>query len=423
MKFNGTADTVSAKNSVQLTNPISQLTEALEKSRAIINKRYSLDIFSDGSDELNEMLNQLWRSIYVLLKAPLFDTCFTYKFTDGRTAVNEEFFEAITISCSSRCPEIVRLLDEQTFLDEIHEEKLSSIYKELAASDDYFLMKKSSGDAIKVGAGERQLNALIGLDDIKKSILKIKAYVLANSEVDDLNLHMCFYGNPGTGKTVVARLVAEILSENGILPTNNFVEVDRGGLVGQYVGETAQKTMRAVQQAMGGVLFIDEAYALAPTDSNGGDYGHEANATLIKAMEDYRGKFCVILAGYENEMKGMLASNPGFISRIQFTLRFPDYNRPELKQILRYLLSNRKYTMTDSAVEKVLDIADCKRGNGNFANAREVRNILDQVIMCQSVRVLGTNNRELCLEDVDTYLLEAGSDLDKSTRKRRIGFV
>jgi SpoVK/Ycf46/Vps4 family AAA+-type ATPase len=188
---------------------------------------------------------------------------------------------------------------------------------------------------LKIGESEKKLNKLIGLSSIKESIKTIKAYALANKDSDDLNVHMCFYGNPGSGKTEVARIIAGILHENGILPTKKVVEVDRGGLVGQYVGETPQKTMYKIQEAMGGVLFVDEAYALVPKTGGGFDYGHEAVATLIKAMEDYRGKFCVILAGYRNEMQQMLSSNPGFKSRIQFELDFPNYSREELGQITK----------------------------------------------------------------------------------------
>ena len=174
-------------------------------------------------------------------------------------------------------------------------------------------------------------------------IMILTVYALANKGSDALNIHMCFYGNPGTGKTEVARIIAGILYEAKILPTKKVVEVDRGGLVGQYVGETPQKTMHAIERAMGGVLFIDEAYALIPKDGGAWDYGQEAVATLIKAMEDYRGKFCVILAGYKNQMMEMLSSNPGFVSRIQFELDFPNYDRGELEQITRFMLQKRKY--------------------------------------------------------------------------------
>ena len=148
---------------------------------------------------------------------------------------------------------------------------------------------------------------------------------------------MCFLGNPGSGKTEVARYIAGILYENKILPTKKIVEVDRSGLVSQYFGATAEKTRSVIASAMGGVLFIDEAYALGNNSDHGiTDYGKEAIDTLVKAMEDYRGKLCVILAGYKNEMLQMLSTNPGFKSRIQFTLDFPNYSRDELRDITEH---------------------------------------------------------------------------------------
>lgn len=224
---------------------------------------------------------------------------------------------------------------------------------------------------------------------------------------------MCFCGNPGTGKTEVARLIAGILHENKILPTDHVVEVDRGGLVGQYMGETAQKTARMIQAAMGGVLFVDEAYALAP--KNGGyDYGQEAIATLIKAMEDYRGEFCVILAGYKSEMTELLSQNPGFRSRIQFFLDFPNYSREELGQILELMLESKRYTISKTARDRVLDITDIERKRADFANARAVRNILNQVIMCQNLRSVGTEDTEIGIVDVERYIKDAGIQLPRA---------
>lgn len=227
---------------------------------------------------------------------------------------------------------------------------------------------------------------------------------------------MCFIGNPGTGKTEVARHIAGILYENKILPSNKVIEVDRSGLVSQYFGATAEKTSRVISSAMGGVLFVDEAYALGNNSSAGiVDYGKEAIDTLVKAMEDYRGKFCVIFAGYKNEMLQMLSTNPGFKSRIQFSLDFPNYSRDELKRITELMLSNRQYTIHPAAMEKILDITDIKRKDSNFSNAREIRNILDQVIMCQNLRTAGLDERELGLVDVNKYITDAKINLTVGT--------
>lgn len=276
----------------------------------------------------------------------------------------------------------------------------------------YFGMRSSM--ILNVGEHEEKLNALIGLESVKTSIQKIKAYSIANKGNSNLNLHMCFYGNPGTGKTEVARIIAGILHENGILPTNKVVETDRSGLVAAYVGQTALKTLEMVEKAMGGVLFIDEAYSLV--QSEGGDYGHEAVAALIKAMEDYRGKFCVILAGYRNKMKDMIASNPGFQSRIQFELDFQNYSREELRSIADLMLSKMQYKMSERAMDRILDITDILRKNENFANAREMRNILEQVVMCQNLRCAGTKEKMLEIVDVNRYIKDSGLTLPVSSQ-------
>lgn len=276
----------------------------------------------------------------------------------------------------------------------------------------YFGMRSSM--ILNVGEHEEKLNALIGLESVKTSIQKIKAYSIANKGNSNLNLHMCFYGNPGTGKTEVARIIAGILHENGILPTNKVVETDRSGLVAGYVGQTALKTLEMVEKAMGGVLFIDEAYSLV--QSEGGDYGHEAVAALIKAMEDYRGKFCVILAGYRNKMKDMIASNPGFQSRIQFELDFQNYSREELRSIADLMLSKMQYKMSERAMDRILDITDILRKNENFANAREMRNILEQVVMCQNLRCAGTKEKMLEIVDVNRYIKDSGLTLPVSSQ-------
>lgn len=279
--------------------------------------------------------------------------------------------------------------------------------------DTYGFMGVNKSGLLKIGESEKKLNELIGLSGIKGSIKKIKAYALSNKGSEDLNIHMCFLGNPGSGKTEVARYIAGILYENKILPTKKIVEVDRSGLVSQYFGATAEKTSEVIHRAMGGVLFIDEAYALGNNSDSGGitDYGKEAIDTLVKAMEDHRGKFCVILAGYKNEMLQMLSTNPGFKSRIQFALDFPNYSREELKSITELMLKTRRYTIGSAAMDRILDITDVKRKEPIFANAREIRNILDQVIMCQNVRCAGSDDRELGLVDVNQYIRDAKINL------------
>ena len=186
---------------------------------------------------------------------------------------------------------------------------------------------------------------------------------------------MCFLGNPGSGKTEVARLIAGILYENKILPTNKIIEVDRSGLVSQYFGATAEKTSRVIARAMGGVLFIDEAYALGNNNDAGSitDYGREAIDTLVKAMEDYRGKFCVIFAGYRNEMQQMLSVNPGLKSRIQFTLDFPNYSRDDkqTKAMLKIIYNGRCcYELCYIRHKRKIQIFQCQRTETFDCSAR-----------------------------------------------------
>ena len=379
-----------------------------------IMKRYDVDIFSDGTDELDEMLTALWTGVAAVMTLPVLTRTERYRIGDGQWTEQKECFLLLGKLCAERYFEIPDpTMDEQRTVD-CSDEQLFDLYNQLIDLDSFGYLGVNASGLIRIGESERKLNELIGLAGIKDSVRKIKAYALANKGSEALNLHMCFYGNPGTGKTEVARIVAGILYENKILPTKKLVEVDRGGLVGQYMGETPQKTMSVIQRAMGGVLFIDEAYALVPKDGGGWDYGHEAIATLIKAMEDYRGKFCVILAGYRNQMHEMIATNPGFQSRIQFELDFPNYSRSELADITRLMLQKRQYTMAEPPLERLLDITDVSRKDPNFANARQIRNMIDQVIMCQNVRAAGTGDRELGLADVNQYIRDAGIVLPSS---------
>lgn len=375
-----------------------------------LDKKYVVDLFEDGTEEIQEMLRIVWKAIDGLLTVPVRKPVYEYVFQDGTIFASEAFKNKILNDISKRYAKVDEIIYAFDFLESKTEDELFNLYDQMIALDSFDFMGVNREGLLKIGESENRLNTLIGLSTIKDSIRKIKAYALKNKDKESLNLHMCFYGNPGTGKTEVARIIAGILYENKILPTKKVVEVDRGGLIGQYVGETPQKTMRKIREAMGGVLFIDEAYALVPKDGTF-DYGNEAIATLIKAMEDHRGEFCVILAGYKNEMLQMIATNPGFKSRIQFELDFPNYSRDELKSITELMLKKREYTISEDALNKVLDITDIKRKEPNFANAREIRNILDQVIMCQNVRCAGTDDQELGLTDVNKYIVDAKINL------------
>ena len=390
-----------------------ELEDAIQLTEGILRKRYYVDIMGDGSDELKEMLTCLWHGIELIMCAPLFIQSYDY-FRESEKLSEEELFQWASELLKKRyepCDGAIRLT---SMLHSKSEDELFDTYKELIGIDKFGFLVPVGTTLINIGESEKKLEEMVGLNGIKESIRKIKAYALANKDSDNLNIHMCFLGNPGSGKTEVARYIAGILYENKILPTKKIVEVDRSGLVSQYFGATAEKTKGIINTAMGGVLFIDEAYALGNnSDHKLGitDYGKEAIDTLVKAMEDYRGKFCVILAGYKNEMLHMLSTNPGFKSRIQFTLDFPNYSRDELKSITELMLKNRQYSISPAAMDRILDITDIKRKEPNFANAREIRNILDQVIMCQNVRCVGSEDKELGIVDVNKYIQDAKINL------------
>ncbi|HBG01209.1 MAG TPA: stage V sporulation protein K, partial [Firmicutes bacterium] len=206
---------------------------------------------------------------------------------------------------------------------------------------------------------QEQLDSLIGLQSVKKVIGEIQAFALIQKYRETLSLacepmvlHTIYTGNPGTGKTTVARIFSRMLKEMGILQKGHTVEVERADLVAQYIGQTAQKTREVLQQASGGLLFIDEAYSLARGGER--DFGKEAIDTLVKAVEDQRESLVVILAGYPKPMEAFLESNPGLRSRFPVTIGFPDYSDIELYKIALGMLEQREYTLTAHAQQELV---------------------------------------------------------------------
>ena len=266
----------------------------------------------------------------------------------------------------------------------------------------------STGEAKPEAAAEEQkepetdpmeeLDALIGLGAIKHDVKELISYVKIQKMREDsglktvpTSLHLVFTGNPGTGKTTVARIIARLYKQIGVLSKGQLIEVDRSGLVAGYVGQTAIKTQEKIGQAKGGVLFVDEAYALA---KDGNDFGQEAIDTILKAMEDNRKDFVVIVAGYTGPMKKFIESNPGLKSRFNKYIEFADYTIEELTAIFKSYLDKYEYIISDEDLERVTNLLRLKKAQSpeNFANAREVRNLFEEVITNQSRRLAELEN-------------------------------
>ena len=253
---------------------------------------------------------------------------------------------------------------------------------------------------------EKKLSELIGLEEVKVVLNQQLAYNQVSAlrqahgfSNEILNRHLVFSGNPGTGKTIVARLYTKILYNNKIIQENKLVEVGRADLVGEYVGQTAPKVKKAFDEAKGGVLFIDEAYSLIPGSER--DYGHEAISAIIQEMENHRDKVLVIFAGYEELMAKFIETNPGLSSRISREIKFLDYTIDQLIAILELMINKRYYQLTDDCktvlAQHFSEVVNCR----NFGNARYVRKLVDEIVFSQAQRVIKGDKNQL--ED-DTFL-------------------
>jgi probable Rubsico expression protein CbbX len=271
--------------------------------------------------------------------------------------------------------------------------------------------------AVLVDSGVEELLAtldaeLVGLVPVKTRIREVAALLLVEKlragvglSAGPPSLHMSFTGNPGTGKTTVAQRMAEILHRLGYVRKGHLVAVTRDDLVGQFIGHTAPKTKEVLKRAMGGVLFIDEAYYLYRPE-NERDYGQEAIEILLQVMENERDDLVVILAGYKDRMDRFFASNPGMSSRIAHHIDFPDYTPEELVAIARLMLDQMQYRLSDRALEAFEEYIVLRRQQPHFANARSVRNALDRARLRQANRLVARRGEPLTREELMTLEAE-----------------
>jgi len=271
--------------------------------------------------------------------------------------------------------------------------------------------EKNSSASERKGTGSveevfSELDSLIGLEKIKSLIREIYAFVEIQKKrqkedlvSDSTVLHMIFKGNPGTGKTTVARIIGRLLKELGVLQKGHVLETERADIVGEYIGHTAQKTREQIKKAQGGILFIDEAYSLARGGEK--DFGKEAIDCLCKGMEDGRDTFILILAGYNEEMVWFMETNPGLRSRFPIQLTFPDYSTGQLIDIADKMLKERQYTLSAPARDELRLIIEMKsKKHQHNGNARLVRNLIERSMRTQAVRLI--EKKELTREDLMT---------------------
>ena len=296
------------------------------------------------------------------------------------------------------------------FVEEIYQKTLKNFFESNSDSITIELLPQTK-DNISIDETMKEIDKLIGMKKIKTELRNLSKYLNFNKRLEKingitktLNLHMVFSGNAGTGKTTVARLLADILYNMGYIEERKITEITPKDLIGEYLGQTAPKARRTIENALGGVLFIDEAYSLVSTSSSKSNYGSEAIVELLKCMEDYQDKLVIIFAGYHDEMNDFINLNPGLKSRIRYYFDFEDYNEDELIQILYLKLNKLNLTISDEAVKTLKRIISFNMKATNFGNGRYVDNLINNLLVKHSLNLSDnddTNLMNITINDVN----------------------
>ncbi len=289
-----------------------------------------------------------------------------------------------SISICKPAPQVTRLTDMTIFKQ----------YEKIPLSNETVNPRQKKIEEIL-----EELDSLIGLELVKKLVLEIRAFVeiqkrraKENLITEPMVLHMIFKGNPGTGKTTVARIVGRLFKEMGLLEKGHIIEIERADLVGEYIGHTAQKTREQIKRALGGILFIDEAYSLARGGEK--DFGKESIDTIVKNMEEYKDNLIIILAGYKDEMNWFIETNPGLRSRFSIHIDFPDYTKDDLMNIAVQMLQKRQYQLTEDAKTELENVLTAIKATSDeySGNARLIRNLIEKAMRQQALRLVAESN-------------------------------